>query len=140
MNISRRKFGKITAFTVGLGIVNLLNPSTLNALVNTQTNSNKLVIDKINLQAFKLLKNKKFQINLDASQNLMIKLDKIVSISFDHKTEQFILFFKGKNDVNLEEKIYHIQNSSLGSLDLFLMPSEEKQGYKYYQAVFNYLK
>jgi hypothetical protein len=140
MNISRRKFGKIAAFTTGLGVVNLLNPNTLNAIVNTQNNPNNLAIDKINLQNFQSLKNKKFQIDLDSNKNLIIKLEKVVSMSFDNKTEQFILFFKGKNDVNLEEKIYHLQNANLGDFDLFLMPSEKKQGYQYYQAIFNQFK
>ena len=51
--------------------------------------------------------------------------------------EPFSLLFKSASPIILPQKMYRMQNATVGALDLFLVPVAQDGGAIVYQAVFN---
>lgn len=51
--------------------------------------------------------------------------------------EQFSLLFKGPSDVYFEQQICPLEHATIGAIDLFLVPVDQREEGYYYEAFFN---
>jgi len=52
-------------------------------------------------------------------------------------TQNFALIFSGRADQALPQQSFHLNHAELGALFVFLVPIDEKDGKRLYQAVFS---
>ena len=81
-----------------------------------------------------------FRIRLDASK-LDVELIEVSSIGSgdreDDKRQPFSLVFRGPQDPTLPQQIYQMEHTTMGALEIFLVPIGPDAHGMRYEAVFN---
>ena len=101
------------------------------------------MLDKLTSADFTPHLNQKFHIHLEPSASLEVELIEVNLLGADpqhgemvEKRRPFSLTFRAADETYLPQKIYHLENAEVGTLDLFLVPiGPDEQGMRF-EAVF----
>ena len=98
------------------------------------------MLDKLKLEDFSTCLNQEFRIHVEGRDPVAAKLIEargLVAPDDDPDRRQpFSLIFLGPKDAHLEQGTFHIENETLGELDLFLVTlGPDKDGLRH-EAVF----
>ena len=89
--------------------------------------------------AFADLLNAKFHIHATPEHTIEAELMEVTEVTKTAYNESFSIFFRVPTGIYLPQHLYKMENSSLGSFELFLVPvGKNEQGIKY-EALFNRL-
>ena len=83
-----------------------------------------------------------FQLHTEPDILLQLELLEVVKLgdrpaNAGDRPESFSLLFKGPSDMALPQRIYHLNHSQLGELDIFLVPVARRADGMCYEAIFN---
>lgn len=97
------------------------------------------MLDKLTKEAFEPRKGESFKLTHEtASGEVELKLAAVQGTGLQGKAprEQFSLHFHGPREPQLPQQIYHLENTALGAMDLFLVPIARDEQGMIYEAVF----
>ena len=92
---------------------------------------------------FKPCLNQSFHLRFDPPQDLALELAQVIDLgevpaSGEARRRPFSLLFYGPTSPGyLPQRIYRLEHTSRGALDLFLVPIGPEKGRMRYEAVFN---
>ena len=106
------------------------------------------MLDKLTSEDFFPLIDQEFTIQAEASEPFKVKLITVTDLGSEtpgsadpsggrEGRRPFSIVFRGQPDPVLPQRIYQIENQSLGSLSIFLVPIGPDQEGMLYEAVFN---
>jgi hypothetical protein len=97
------------------------------------------MLDKLTKEAFEPRKGESFRLtHATVSGELKLKLASVQGTGLQGKAEreQFSLHFHGPRDPVLPQSIYRLENATMGSMDVFLVPVARDDDGVTYEAVF----
>lgn len=81
--------------------------------------------------------NSTFQVHLDPSKRVEIKLIEVSELRESPRQERFSLLFLGPVDDPLLQSLYRMEHEQMGAFELFLVPVGKDDDGFLYEAVFN---
>ncbi|MDD5543535.1 MAG: hypothetical protein PHX83_10220 [Acidobacteriia bacterium] len=96
-----------------------------------------MALEKLRLTDFNEQRRTKFQVVLSEASKVELQLIQVTDHTRVPEWEQFSLIFQGPPEPFLEQKIYSMGHSVLGSFDVFLVPVGKQPAGFLYEAVFN---
>jgi hypothetical protein len=96
------------------------------------------MLDKVTKDTFEPIKGHIFRLALDDNQHLPLELAAVLGTGLQGlaSREQFSLHFRGPSTPALAQRIYRLEHSQLGTLDIFLVPIRRDVSGMTYEAVF----
>src|SRR2546429_9515531 len=74
---------------------------------------------------------------IEGGEPLELELIEVSELKTARRQEMFSIVLRCRSDRVLPQRIYRLENSSMGQLDLFLVPIRKDDQGVYYEAVFN---
>ncbi|NEP11977.1 MAG: hypothetical protein F6J92_40210 [Symploca sp. SIO1A3] len=104
----------------------------------------EIVLEKLSHAQFSECLGEPFQLHLEPELTLTLELIEATllrrrELGEDEESirqEPFSLLFRGPLKMELPQRIYHLEHSQLGRLDIFLVPIARKQDGMRYEAIF----
>jgi hypothetical protein len=98
-------------------------------------------LSTVSLEGFGSCLGETFLVPLENNDNLVLELIEVKAIGhFDPERdarEAFSVLFRGPGDLLLAQGLFHIENTELGALPLFLVPLGSDDEGMLYDATFN---
>lgn len=96
-----------------------------------------VALEELHVDQFRGFLNSDFQVVGDPPVDLALRLVEVQERSNSPQQEVFALLFHGPAQYFMPQGIYQLKQSSLGEIELFLVPvGQDSQGFQY-EAVFN---
>ena len=77
--------------------------------------------------------------NIDGADPINLQLVEVSELTTMPRQEMFSIVLKGPGTQPMPQRTYSLENSSMGQMDLFLVPIRKDDDAVYYEAVFNRL-
>ena len=96
------------------------------------------MLDKVTKDTFEPIKGDIFRLALGDDEHVPLELAAVLGTGLQGlaSREQFSLHFRGPSTPELPQRIYRLQHSELGTLEIFLVPIKRDAGGMTYEAVF----
>jgi hypothetical protein len=96
------------------------------------------MLDKVTKDTFEPIKGDIFRLALDGNEHLPLELAAVLGTGLQGlaSREQFSLHFRGPSTPALPQRIYRLEHSQLGALEMFLVPIRRDASGMIYEAVF----
>ena len=96
------------------------------------------MLDKVTKDTFEPIKGDIFRLALSDDEHVPLELAAVLGTGLQGlaSREQFSLHFRGPATPELPQRIYRLQHSELGTLEIFLVPIKRDAGGMTYEAVF----
>jgi len=142
--MSRRKFLKYALVgTAGTAILAVHGRTVLNGINRESTLVDANVLYKMEKASFSERLGETFKVSKGAFDTADLELTEVSDVIY-HNTggvgEVFSLLFKGPHSSPLEQGTYILDNKSMGSFPLFIVPLYPDTYAMYYEAIFNRLE
>lgn len=96
------------------------------------------MLDNLTKETFQPITGSVFELSLDSGSTIPLELTEVLGNGLQGRSrrEQFSLHFRGPATPALAQRIYRLEHTSLGVLEIFLVPIQRDAGGMIYEAVF----